>query len=65
MCLGLPAAATIPLPGQVVRKDGSRVVAHRFQSWGEELKGLKRVMSLKSFVLLLPFLVYWVRYKLT
>ncbi|KAL2218993.1 major facilitator superfamily domain-containing protein [Thermoascus aurantiacus ATCC 26904] len=59
MCLGLPAAATIPLPGQVIRKDGSRVVAHRFQSWGEELKGLKRVMSLKSFVLLLPFLVYW------
>ena len=60
MALGLPAAMTIPQPHQVVRGDGSRVSAHRFQSWKRELAGLRRTLGLKSFHILLPFLIYWV-----
>lgn len=60
MALGLPAAVTIPQPHQVVRGDGSRVGAHRFQSWKMELAGLRRTLGLKSFHILLPFLIYWV-----
>ncbi|KAJ5877799.1 hypothetical protein N7455_001264 [Penicillium solitum] len=59
MALGLPAAVTIPQPHQVVRGDGSRVGAHRFQSWKMELAGLRRTLGLKSFHILLPFLIYW------
>lgn len=60
MALGLPAAVTIPRPNQVIRGDGSRVSAHRFQSWKEELAGLRRTLGLKSFHILFPFLIYWV-----
>ncbi|KAJ5498940.1 hypothetical protein N7453_007991 [Penicillium expansum] len=59
MALGLPAAVTIPRPNQVIRGDGSRVSAHRFQSWKEELAGLRRTLGLKSFHILFPFLIYW------
>ncbi|CAI7644290.1 unnamed protein product [Penicillium crustosum] len=59
MALGLPAAMTIPQPHQVVRGDGSRVSAHRFQSWKGELAGLRQTLGLKSFHILLPFLIYW------
>ncbi|RAO69467.1 uncharacterized protein BHQ10_005479 [Talaromyces amestolkiae] len=58
MCIGLPLAATIPRPSQIKRNDGTQVVEHRFKSWNEELSSLKSVLSLKSFVLLVPFALY-------
>ncbi|KAL2841589.1 major facilitator superfamily domain-containing protein [Aspergillus pseudoustus] len=59
MCLGLPLAVTIPRPSQITRSDGSRVLEHRFKSWHEELVALKRVLSLRAFILLVPFLLYF------
>ena len=63
MTLGLPAAVTLPQPQEVIRKDGTRVVAHQFKSWGEEAVGLRRTLTLKSFIFLAPFLLYWVCWK--
>lgn len=60
MCLGLPAALTVPRPDKVIRGDGSRVVMHRTRSLKREIIGLGRVMKLKSFLILFPYLVYWV-----
>jgi hypothetical protein len=64
MCIGLPLAATIPRPSQIKRSDGTQAVEHRFKSWNEELSTLKSVLSLKSFVLLVPFALYCVRTSL-
>ncbi|GAM43120.1 monoxygenase [Talaromyces pinophilus] len=58
MSIGLPLAATIPRPSQVKRSDGTHVVEHRFKSWNEELSSLKSVLSLKCFLLLVPFALY-------
>lgn len=62
MCLALPLAATIPLPSQVRRSDGTRVVEHKFNSYQDEIKNLKKVLSLKAFFLIAPFLLYYVSY---
>ncbi|CRG88311.1 UNC93-like protein C922,05c [Talaromyces islandicus] len=59
MCLALPLAATIPLPSQVRRSDGSRVIQHKFNSYQDEVKNLKKVLSLKVFFLIVPFLIYY------
>ncbi|OKL64524.1 hypothetical protein UA08_00757 [Talaromyces atroroseus] len=59
MCLALPLAATIPLPSQVRRSDGSKVFEHKFNSYKDELINLKKVLSLKAFFLLAPFLLYF------
>jgi hypothetical protein len=64
MCLALPLAVTIPLPSQVRRSDGSRVVQHKFNSYQDEIKNLKKVLSLKEFLLIVPFLLYYVSYHL-
>ncbi|KAJ5895278.1 hypothetical protein N7495_006969 [Penicillium taxi] len=59
MTLGLPAAITIPQPHQVIRGDGSRVSAHRFKSWKDELAGLRQILKSKTFLIFCPFLIYW------
>lgn len=62
MCLGLPLALTLPThPSHVVRKDKSRVVAHKFLSWKDEAKGLGAMLTKKEFLLLAPFFIYAVR----
>ncbi|EXJ93161.1 hypothetical protein A1O3_01718 [Capronia epimyces CBS 606.96] len=58
MCLGLPVALTVPRATQIVRKDGSHVAAHQFQSLREEFAGLKRTLTSTNFLLLLPFFIY-------
>ncbi|EHY59864.1 Notoamide biosynthesis cluster protein O' [Exophiala dermatitidis] len=58
MCLGLPAALTVPRPEQVVRSDGSKIASHKFQSLREEFRGLKKMLSSSNFLLLLPFFLY-------
>lgn len=60
MCLGLPAALTIPRAEQVVRGDGSQVAAHKFQSLRQEFAGLKRTLTSTNFLLLLPYFLYCV-----
>jgi hypothetical protein len=62
MCFALPLALTIPLPSQVRRGDGSKVVEHKFNSYKDEVANLKKVLSLKAFFLLAPFLLYFVGY---
>lgn len=59
MCLGLPAALTLPAnPTQIVRRDGSRVAGHKFLSWREEFKRLGIMLRRSEFLLLAPFLVH-------
>ncbi|KIW10692.1 hypothetical protein PV08_11656 [Exophiala spinifera] len=58
MCLGLIPALTVPRPDQVVRKDGSHIAAHKFQSLQEEFIGLKRSLVSINFLLLLPYILY-------
>ena len=60
MSLGLPAALTVPQPEQVIRSDGSKVVKHQYRSLSAEITGLWRIVKMKSFLFLLPFLIYWV-----
>lgn len=64
MCLGLPAALTVPRPEQVVRSDGSKIASHKFQSLREEFRGLKKMLSSSNFLLLLPFFLYCVSLSL-
>ncbi|KAL2421664.1 hypothetical protein ABEF95_008396 [Exophiala dermatitidis] len=58
MCLGLPAALTVPRPKQVIQSDGSKIASHKFQSLREEFRGLKNMLSSSNFLLLLPFFLY-------
>ncbi|KAH8699120.1 major facilitator superfamily domain-containing protein, partial [Talaromyces proteolyticus] len=59
MCLGLPAALTVPRhPQKVIRTDGSRVRPHKFLSWKEEIRGFTEIITRKEFLLLVPYFIY-------
>jgi len=54
MCFGLPVALCLSPAHKVWRKDGTRIVTGRAESWGEEFRVAGRLMRSQRILLLLP-----------
>jgi len=54
MCLGLPVALLLSPAHKVWRKDGTRIVTSRADSWGKEFKAVGRLFISRRILCLLP-----------
>lgn len=54
MCLGLPVALCLSPAHKVWRKDGTRIVTGRAESWSEEFRVAGRLVKSRRILLLLP-----------
>ncbi|KAF2820429.1 MFS general substrate transporter [Ophiobolus disseminans] len=54
MCLGLPIAFCLSPAHKVWRKDGSRVVTSKADSWGKEFQAVGKLFISRRILLLLP-----------